>query len=208
MYLSIFSLLYFYFSPNWTPCSHHVCSRVCGLICLCVCSHPDVLVTRVWCDVVAAATVCLFTSHSHLEFISNAFASGGSLTLTSAHARTSTRTLFLSHSHCLVFSHSHHHGYKLNWQVAHHNRSFLSQLCVWWSPRLLSSEVKWSELAAVLSSSTMLLQIYICIFVYTCAHVSSHPLSLHLKMDGYYYSFCINDNWQLWLNLGDIHGDH
>lgn len=46
--------------------------------------------TGVWCDVVAAAPVCLFTSHSHLEFISNAFASGASLT--STHSQTHMHT--------------------------------------------------------------------------------------------------------------------
>lgn len=44
-------------------------------------------VTRVWCEIVAAENVCLFTSHSHLDSISNVFASGEPLAHTSEHAR-------------------------------------------------------------------------------------------------------------------------
>lgn len=87
------------FSLNCLPKSHHLCLRVRGTICLRVCSHPDVLVTAVWCDVVAAATVCLFTSHSHLEIISDAFAWGGSHTRTHIHTHWGTQTQTHRHKH-------------------------------------------------------------------------------------------------------------
>lgn len=97
VYLSPSLLLFSISSPSLisisstldcTPTCHHAFSRICGLMCLCVWMQPGIPMSQspVWCDVVAAAGVCLFTSHSHLEFISNAFASGGSLT--HKHART------------------------------------------------------------------------------------------------------------------------
>lgn len=91
---------------------------VCGCVQQSRCPSRQSLV---WCTVVSAATVCLFTSHSHLEFISNAFASGGS----STHSHKCTHTDSSSLCHCLVFSHAHHQSYKLNWQVVHRKHNFV-----------------------------------------------------------------------------------
>lgn len=68
------------------------------------CGRPTVLVTGVWCDVVAAASVCLFTSHSHLEFISDAFASGESLKHTHTNSNARPSSVFPTVCCCCFFS--------------------------------------------------------------------------------------------------------